>query len=168
MSRYKNLEIPERLNNYFCSMDGYDQPYFILLNFDAESEFAEELAQEAVLEEAEVYSRGSLIIDEDLVFLAIDCEKETIKAIAHNIVSFFEEEDIKVWVSVFCHNCLGEALETFKWCVYQLDEALEFSKNKSTILINDFTDKENWTGIEKYKKLEKKNSFVIRLLNILK
>lgn len=155
MPRYNKLEIPERLNNYFSSMDGYDQPYFILVNFDAESVFAEALAQEAVEREDDVYSSGSLIIDEDLVFLAIDCEKETINAIADNLVSFFEEEDIKVWVSVFCHNCLGEALETFKWCVYQLDEALEFSKNKSTILINDFTDRGNWPGIEKYRKLEK-------------
>lgn len=154
MPRYKNLEIPERLNNYFSSMDGYDQPYFILLNFDGDAELAEELAQEAVKNEDDVYSKGSLIIDEDLVFLALDCEKETIKTIADNFVSFFKEKDMSVWVSVFCHNCLGEPEETFKWCVYQLDETIELSKDKSNILINDFTDRANWPGITKYRNLE--------------
>lgn len=157
---YNSFEIPQRLENFFESLDSYASPYFMLLNFHGDAQFVEKLAQDATLYgqednnnfEEKVYNTGSLILSEDLVFLSMDTEAQGIKKVVNRIIEFMEDEDIKVYISVFCHNCLGDAKETFRWCTQLLDKTIENANENSAFMINDFTDKENWSGLNEYTK----------------
>ena len=142
-----NGEDSEDIETYLNGVGGYDSPYFILLSFDAEFSFVKNIVSQII----DSLSPAILTIEEDLMFLSIECDVETIKSISNQIISKLENEQIEVHISVFHHNCLGKPSETYLWCTQLLDETIGFSNGKSAISYNDFADSENWTGLKKYR-----------------
>lgn len=147
---YNKITIPKKLDDYFKSIeDGYDDPYFVLVKVNENIDDKENTLKESLESQESVYVSDSLKIDEEFLFFTIDCSILALHDVFDNFVAKHREMDKLVYVSVFHHNCLGKPQETFKWGAQLLDEVIDQS-SKSSILYNDFSDKKNWPGIEKY------------------
>lgn len=148
---FDKITLSEELDDYLSELDSYDQPYFLLLNSDADVNKVNEIAIKVIKAEDSVSEAGSSVIDKDLLFITFESESEPTKAVVNKIISELKEQNIKVFISVFAHNCLGDAKETFKWGTQLLDEVIENADDNSSVSFNDFTDRDNWPGVSKYR-----------------
>lgn len=89
------------------------------------------------------------MIEEGLYFYALDTSYQSNKLIASLIAEKIQPVDQDVKVASFRHNCLGDPTVTMSWCWKLLEEVKE--NTESGFLINDFQDRDNWQGYDKYK-----------------
>ncbi len=144
-------EIPNPIKTYLKSMDDYDDPCFLLINTD--QNIAPLInAIDSVIDSEEIYSKESIAISDKLHFFSLDGNDETITHIVTKVHDTLGSLNIQLYQSAFRHNCLGEPEETFKWCCELLAEVGDEFSGNSGYKINDFKDRDNWPGIEKYKR----------------
>jgi hypothetical protein len=150
---FDGLRINEKLSSYFEGLDDYDDPYFIMISCESDISLAVKSVMVAVrAHEDDIYGCESFELNSLLTLISINCEVEVIKKLSTAILESVNSKELIVHISVFHHNSLGEPLETFKWSTQLLEEVIQESENKSAIEINDFSDRENWPGIERYRK----------------
>ena len=148
---YDTLTLPEDAKSYLEGLDDYDDPYFICIKVNKDEKQAAELLKEALSSKAEaLYSVAAFAIGEGLFLLSIDAETEDISELTHGMKTTYTNHGLMAHISVFRHNCLGEGMETFKWCTQLLEEVLKGSPDESAIGVNDFSDRDNWPGIAEY------------------
>ncbi|VVS90979.1 hypothetical protein [Desulfoluna spongiiphila] len=148
---YDNLTLPNDAKSYLQGLDDYDDPYFICVKANKDEKQATELLKEALNSKAEIfYGVAAFAIDERLFLLAIDAETDAIFDFSHELKTTFTDHGLIAHISVFHHNCLGEAMETFKWCTQLLEKVMKESPDASAIGVNDFSGRENWPGIGEY------------------
>ena len=139
-SSQKSMDI----DTYLSKLGGYDDPYLVLLKSDAELGFMKNVILETIdteMDEDEYdFVTAVLTIEDDLIFVAIDCGVEEIKLISQKIISKLEEEHTKVHIAVFHHNSLGKPRETYSLCTQLLAETVQSSREKSAVSYNDFSD----------------------------
>ena len=142
------------INTYLSKLGGYDSPYFVLLKSDAELSVIKNIILETIDNvmnfDGDDFIPTILTIEDNLIFVAIECKVEEIKLIAKKIIAKSEEEHVKVHIAVFHHNSLGKPSETYNWCTQLLAETVKSSNEKSAVSYNDFAD-ENWPGYKKYR-----------------
>ena len=140
----------DNISDLFSSIGEYDDPYFVLINHAESSEKIIDIYSCWIKENKDdVYSCKFHEVKDGLIFISISCEKEKILPLANEIVVKLEST---IHVSIFHHNCLGKPMETFRWATQLLEETIQRSGSKSEISINDFSDRENWTGVDRYRR----------------
>ncbi|VFQ47120.1 hypothetical protein [Desulfoluna butyratoxydans] len=148
---YDTLTLPEDAKSYIDGLDDYDDPYFICIKVNKDEKQATGLLKKALNSKNEAfYSVAAFAIGDGLFLLSIDAEKEDISDFANGMKITCTDHGLVAHISVFRHNCLGEAMETFKWCTQLLEEVMKGSPDASAIGVNDFTDRGNWPGIAAY------------------
>ncbi|WP_375320655.1 hypothetical protein [Aliivibrio logei] len=141
--------IPSQVSKYLKGMGSYDDPCFMLICVEKEiTPFIEMIETEVDSEKP--YDKTSIQITENLYFISLDCTHETMSNILAKLHKSMGESNINPHISVFRHNCLGEAEETFSWCGMLLNEVKEEFGDNGGYKVNDFQDRKNWPGIKKY------------------
>ncbi|TEW52338.1 hypothetical protein [Psychromonas algicola] len=147
-SNNSSFSIPSVIQRYVLDLDSYDDPCFVFVYSKGDP-----VRRFNVLEslfETELEDDFSLFkLNDDICFASLFCDYIDMENIAENIVNTFKQQDIMVNVSVFRHNPIGVAKDTFYWGIKQL-ESLAADKNSASFMINDFTDTKNWPGIAQY------------------
>lgn len=144
------------IDTYLSKLGGYDAPHLVLLKFDAEFSFVKNVILETIDSQMDSdeddFVTAILRIEDDLIFVSIDCAVQEIKLILEKIIAKLEEENIKVHIAVFHHNSLGEPKETYQWCTQLLAETIEASPETSSVAYYDFADKSvERVGLQKYR-----------------
>jgi len=148
---FDSLKISSALNGYLNSLDSYDDPYFMLISCEHDLVLATKGTVEIIKTLGdEVYGCDVFELSASINLFSISGETETIQQLSSDLVAQFKAEELIVHISIFHHNCLGKPLETFKWSTQLLEQIIKESANCSGISINDFTDHQNWPGIEQY------------------
>ncbi len=142
-------EVPVAIRKYLHGMDDYDDPCFILIHTEQNIEPLLSVI-ELVVDDESPYSKASIKISETMHFLSVDCEHETVSNALQKIDEVMSDLNIIVYQSAFRHNCLGTPEKTFSWCCQLLDEVREEFAGNNGYKVNDFQDRGNWPGIEKY------------------
>ncbi|MFS1460931.1 hypothetical protein BCT35_16760 [Vibrio lentus] len=149
---FNSLEISKELSSYIGGIDDYDDPYFVILSCESNLDLAvKSMVDVAKTYEDDLYSCEAFELNHSLVLFSISCAMKTINAVSNRVLDSISATGLLVHISVFHHNSLGEALETFKWSTQLLEEVIQESGNKSSIGVNDFSDRENWDGIVRYR-----------------
>ena len=148
---FQNLTLPEDAKEYLENLDDYDDPYFMCVKVLKENDQMMKVVNDTLSSYGEeLYGIEGFRLEEGLILLSIDAEKEHIQALSTDLKDNLTTHGFLTHIAVFHHNSLGEAMETFKWSTQLLEELLEASPDESAIGINDFSDRGNWPGIEKY------------------
>ena len=147
-------EIPPSIEKYLVSMDDYDDPCFLLIQTEQDiTQFIKTIT--SVIDAEVTYSKVSIQVSESVHFFSLDCTHDVIANIVRKVHEVLGASNISFYQSVFRHNCLGEPEETFLWCCQLLSEVRDEFTDNSGYRINDFQDRVNWPGIQKYMKQEK-------------
>ena len=147
-SNNTSFAIPSVIQRYVLDLGSYDDPCFVFV-YSKDDPVRRFNVLESLFE-AELEDDFSLFrLNDDICFASLFCDYIDMENIAENIVNTFDQQDIMVNVSVFRHNPIGVAKDTFYWGIKQL-ESLVASKESPSFMINDFTDTKNWPGIAQY------------------
>lgn len=124
----------------------YDEPTFNLVStsdVNAENIIKDVIAMSINVFHAELYSAG-----ENLWFYCLDTSHVSNELIACNIAERLLKTDKNTKIASFRHNCIGEPSRTLAWCQHLLEEATV--NEYQSVLVNDFKDRDNWQGVDKY------------------
>ncbi|MGI0117906.1 hypothetical protein [Zooshikella sp. RANM57] len=147
---FDSLEVDKNnnLKVLFDSFDDYYDPYFILISYIESTDLVFNLCSSWIRKnEDDLYGCDWFDVKENLMFICISCERDKVNEFVYELINGMKSI---THISVFRHNCIGKPTETFKWTTQLLEETAQDSTNKSAVGINDFTDRENWPGIERY------------------
>lgn len=151
MNKILLKEIPESVCNYFKGMDSYDDPCFMLISTDKSmTPLMDKI--DSIVGSNKSSENISILINDTLYFASLDCSNKKIHSIISKVQKGMRKVDVNTHISAFRHNCLGEPEKTFLWCGMLLDEVFDEYGSESGYKINDFQDRNNWPGIDKYMK----------------
>ncbi len=151
-TQFQQLKLLENseLITLFNEFDAYYDPYFVLIKSPLvrTGEFVQLCRDWIPSHEDDLSGVDFNQLSDELLFFCISCDREVMDSFISLIM---DSVDTPVYLAIFRHNCLGDPMETLKWCSQLLEEAEANSIGESALGLNDFTDRENWPGIDKYK-----------------
>ncbi|MEN8635468.1 hypothetical protein ABFV74_07030 [Pseudoalteromonas distincta] len=146
--------IPPLIQEHLNTVGGYDDPCFILINAEKDiTPFisAIDAAIDSEIEPDDIEYKRSVKATDNLYFILLYSEHEELLNMANKVLNVMSESEVVTHISVFRHNCLGEANETFLWSSLLLDETREEFGVNSGFKINDPQNMDTWPGLEKYR-----------------
>lgn len=139
-------QVPEAVKTVLKQFNSYDDPCLVLLYCDATQEVVD-AAYQQVVEQNHCEASNWLYLQPNLRFCHLFCNYQNANFVAHDLTDILTQQGYQAKVSLFRHNCMGEAEDTYRWNVTQLLALLETS---DPVAINDFCDTRHWQGISQY------------------
>lgn len=142
-------EVSLPIFQYLEKLDEYDDPYLILVKAEPKAEAIEGAVEDLLVNIKDKVHAGFAIDERFYLYIGYG-ESDAVNRFVSDIKTLLDEQHSVNHIAVFRHNCLGEVDKTLTWTFMLMDEVIEESPESSHIKVNDFTDAENWPGIDKY------------------
>lgn len=138
--------IPEAVKTVLKQFNSYDDPCLVLLYCDATQDVID-AAYQQVVEQNHCEASNWLYLEQNLRFCHLFCNYQNANFVAHDLTDILTRQGYQAKLSLFRHNCIGHAEDTYRWNVTQLLALLETT---DPVAINDFCDTHHWQGINQY------------------
>ena len=142
----------QALKQHLNELGDYDDPFLVLIHTKGNiKKLRPYIVSEYLGDEHKHFQ-----LMKDMLLLTIFVDSDDANGFIEALMTIFDADNTLTHIAVFHHNSLGAAWETFDWTTQLLEEIEQKSPDVSRYEFNDFSDHDNWPGIDKY--MSKRNT----------